>query len=319
LPHKNETLYLVRTKICIIFLFFGFLIIHTPARAQEKEIEEESAAISLEDYTDEFQENFFEALKQKGIENYDKAINLLLECKLLDANNVVVDHELAKVYLADRKYIQAQEYGILALISEPENLWYLNTLVEIIQKQGNTLDILKDRIPYDNSKLKENLARIYFRKKNFQSALKILEGIKKSSFSEGLLLKIKDSLEQDNRRIQKPQNQVTVINDSNPLEHFRSQVSELIQKNDFSALGKVSLEAMENFPSQPYFYYANGLALNKTAKHEQALRILESGLDYLLDDADLANKMYKELAIACSALGNTSKANMYLSRIKSGS
>lgn len=38
--------------------------------------EEESAEISLELYSDEFQEYFFEALKQKGIENYDKAINL---------------------------------------------------------------------------------------------------------------------------------------------------------------------------------------------------------------------------------------------------
>jgi hypothetical protein len=42
-------------------------------------------------------------------------------------------------------------------------------------------------------------------------------------------------------------------------------------------------------------------------------------MDYLLDDIDLANKMYKELVDANNALGNSSKANMYLSKLKSGS
>ena len=109
---------------------------------------DESAEVFLEDYSDAFQENFFEALKQKGIENYDKAINLLLECKLIDATNSVVDHELAKVYLVDKQYAMAQDYAISALLSEPENLWYLNTLVSTIQMQGSSLDQMDINIPY---------------------------------------------------------------------------------------------------------------------------------------------------------------------------
>jgi hypothetical protein len=61
-------------------LITGMLLIHGTLFAQD---EEESAAVSLEAYTDEFQEHFFEALKQKGIENYDKAINELLVCRQL--------------------------------------------------------------------------------------------------------------------------------------------------------------------------------------------------------------------------------------------
>ena len=95
--------------------------------------EEESAELYLEDYKDEFQEVFFEALKQKGIENYDKAINLFLDCKRLEPENTVVDYELAKVYLLENNYVSALEYSLESVVSEPENYWYLNMLIDILR------------------------------------------------------------------------------------------------------------------------------------------------------------------------------------------
>ena len=75
---------------------------------------------------------------------------------------------------------------------------------------------------------------------------------------------------------------------------------------------------MENFPSQPFFYYANGTALNRSQEYNDAIEILETALDYLIDDIVLENKIYKELANAYTAINNTTKANMYLSKIKLG-
>ncbi|NAS10931.1 tetratricopeptide repeat protein [Poritiphilus flavus] len=280
--------------------------------------DEESAEVFLEDYTDEFQENFFEALKQKGIENYDKAINRLLECKRLDEENRVVDHELAKVYLADRQLVKALDYGIIALNSEPENLWYLNTLVEIVQKQGSTIDHLKNEIPLENVKLKEHLALIYYDRKDYQNALAILKQLKSSSFSEDLTLKIRDSLQK--KEIKKEKRPEAVENtEAGTVEGYRIRISEMIEKSDFKGLKQLATEAVDNFPSQPFFYYAQGLALHKTGQSKQAIGPLESALDYLLDDIPLANKIYSELASCYKALGNSSKANMYLSKIKSGS
>jgi len=153
--------------------------------AQDREINiEDSAEVFLEEYSDSFQENFFEALKQKGIENYDKAVNLLLECKLIDANNHVVDHELAKVYLVDEQYISAQDYALSALLAEPTNLWYLDTAVQTIQMQGSSLDQENLNIPWENNKLKENLALIYFKQKNYQRALAVLSDVEKSTFTK---------------------------------------------------------------------------------------------------------------------------------------
>ena len=54
--------------------------------------EEGSAELFTESYTDRFQEVFFEALKQKGIENYDRAKEQLLEAKKLDPLHPVIDY-----------------------------------------------------------------------------------------------------------------------------------------------------------------------------------------------------------------------------------
>ena len=308
-------------------LIIGFLVGLIPSQtyAQENKIEvEDSAEVSLEDYSDDFQEFFFEALKQKGIENYDRSINLLLECKLLDADNTVVDHELAKVYLADKKYLLAQKHSIVALVSEPTNTWYLNTLVEILQKQGNTIDNVKSSIPYDNVKLKENLALIYFKKKNYKDSKAVLKNLKKSVFTENLASKINDSIERNKRKKLKKQavsSSITNTNNSklDPSQGYVTKIKELILVNNFVQLQKVSGEALENYPSQPYFYYAQGLALNKNRRNKDAIEILEAGLDYMIGDTiSLANDIYAALADAYAAINNTVKSNMYLSKIKIG-
>ncbi|MBC8766961.1 hypothetical protein H4O18_03045 [Arenibacter sp. BSSL-BM3] len=298
----------------------GLFLIPQLICAQENELKaEESSEVFLEEYTDEFQEKFFEALKQKGIENYDRAANLLLECKRLDPNNSVIDHELSKAYLASKQFVLAQQYGISALNARPDNFWVLNTLMEIVQRQGATIDMVKDEIPYNDPKLRENLALIYYGRQNYDNALKILNGMKVSPFSKQLTSKINDSIKAKEVVENEGDTLVLKIEKENPIKNHESIIEDFLAKSDFKSAASVSEEAMESFPTQPYFYYTHGLALNKARKYKEAIAILESGLDYLLDDLELANKMYKELVDANNALGNSSKANMYLSKIKSGS
>ena len=304
-----------------LFLWGTFLTpSHTHAQEEEPEIGvEQSAEVFLEDYSDDFQESFFEALKQKGIENYDRAINLLLECKRLDASNKVVDHELAKVYFEDKQYPLAQEYAVVALASEPGNLWYLDTLVEVIQKQGGTISGLATEIDLDHVQLNENLAWIYFKNGNYENALKVLKKVKRSTFAEDLASKINDSIKKrETESENKPFSAAEADTVGDGLNRLEARINELIDNNDLPLLLQLSEEALENYPAQPYFYYANGYALNRMAKHREAVSVLEAGLDYMLDDVSLSNKMYKELSEAYAALNNSVKANMYLRKIKPG-
>ncbi|MBT8320123.1 MAG: hypothetical protein KJO90_00480 [Eudoraea sp.] len=147
-------------KIKLIGLGVVLLCTSHCLRAQEKE----SAEVFLEEYTDQFQECFFEALKQKSIANYDKAINLLLQCGKYSSNQKVLDYELARVYMANKQYLKAQDYALRALNDQPENPWILSTLLGILRAQGSDLQLFQERIPWDNITLKKNLASLYFEK-----------------------------------------------------------------------------------------------------------------------------------------------------------
>lgn len=307
----------------IFFGLLGFLLIPLQTHAQETPtpvIEvENSAEVFLEAYSDDFQENFFEALKQKGIENYDKAVNLFLKCKQLDASNRVVDHELARVYYETRQYPMAEEYALTAVTSEPENLWYIDTLIAILQKQGKSMDTMAAELPLDQPDFNENAASIYFKKGNYETALNIIKKAKQSSFATALTAKINDSIEK--REVLTTRTSVAFEEtdlEPNPLEDYKIKMEDLMQTDSLPLLQQLSEEALESYPAQPYFYFAQGYALNRTGKHLEAVEILEAALDYLIDDTSLENKIYQELNDGYTALNNAVKANTYLRKIKPG-
>ena len=297
-----------------LFKIFMLALVAWPCYGQE----EESAEVYLEEYSDQFQEVFFEALKQKGIENYDRAINLFLECKQLQPENEAIDHELAKVYLNQKAYAPAMESAIPALVTEPANFWYLHTLVEIMRVQGRSVIEIKDRIPWENDELKKNLALIYYRQRNYEDALTILKEMNDPGFQEELASKIKDSLEQL-KNIDQQKEAKTEPQSDDPLTVYKNRLELLEAQQEFKLLEQEAAEALELFPTQPYFYYMMGKALSRNNKTAQAVEVLEAGLDFLLDDTDLNNQIYKELADAYRVLGNPTKANMYLSKVKNGS
>lgn len=302
-----------------IVLFIGLGLLLNPNFGYCQEVEQESSEIYTEKYSDDFQEAFFEALKQKAIGNFDKAIDLLLRCKEINPSNDVVDHELAKTYMEEGNFMLARDYAIDALNSRPENLWYLNTLIGILQKLGNSIDEIRFEIPIENKQLLENLALVYYRQGNYESSLKILKGIKNSSFTENLQFKIIDLIEESKNAppIHDVNKADTTLAD--PLQSYLSQIEQLMASKDYGTLLQIAADALESYPTRPYFYYAYGLALNNTSQYKMASETLESALAYLLDDTELNNKIYRQLSNAFNALGNSSKANMYLSKIKQGS
>ncbi|CAM4136245.1 tetratricopeptide repeat protein [Zobellia nedashkovskayae] len=302
--------------------FWGMLFVSITINAQEtpEVAENQSAEVFLDDYSDDFQEKFFEALKQKGIENYDRAINLMLVCKQLDDKNYVVDHELAQLYLKEKQYAVAEPYALTALLAEPENLWYTNTYVEILQKQQKSVEGYKAQLPFDNAKFKENLALVYYRKGRAKAAQSTLKETPESSFTQQLSVKVEDLIAAQEAAIKS--SSFTVTNESRAesgsFEQYKARIQGMLRTNNFLALDQVAGEALESYPSQPYFYYALGYAFNKKAKPRDAIEALETGLDYLVGDIALANKIYQELADAYNSVNNSVKANMYLRKIKPG-
>ncbi|NAS31672.1 hypothetical protein GTQ40_11865 [Flavobacteriaceae bacterium R38] len=314
----------MRQKVYILALVFGIFIIPYAAIAQEKE----SAEISLEEYSDAFQESFFEALKQSGIENYDKAINLLLECKKIQPYNEVVDFELGKNYLQLDQYYKAEDYILKAVNANPENIWYLDALLNVYKVQNNTQKSIEiaEQLAAKNTSYKENLIQLYAKSKNYERALALLDEIdkelgvsenrKRQRFYYTTLIK---SQEREARNETAIVNSKNVIIKENPLETIQKQIDKAIENANYQELLTISNEAIESYPSQSAFYYANGLAKNKIKRYKEAISSLKTAIDFLIDDEVLENKIYKELASAYNAIGDAKKANEYLKKGKKGS
>jgi tetratricopeptide (TPR) repeat protein len=310
-------------KVFFLVIVWGGFYSTIPSYAQEDEqIDvEQSAEVFLEEYSDAFQENFFEGLKQKGIQNYDRAITYFLECKRLEPENMAVAFELAKSHLLDKQLLLAQEYAIEAVNGTPENYWYAEILSEVLEAKKSVLEGVTEQLPWNNPDLRRNMAEIYFKKGDYQNAKTILLGLKEKSKHGFLEKRIMDSIAKQESKKQTPVNPApTAPNESvSEVEHYKVRIKQLLDdETNVQMILQTSEEAMESFPTQPYFYYANGYALNRLQKNEEAIEVLETALDYLFDDISLENNIYKELVDAHNAIGNPSKANMYLSKIKPG-
>ena len=314
----------MQKEFVLLLLFLG--VCCTPWHGytqEEQEIQvEESAEVFLEEYSDEFQENFFEGLKQKGIQNYDRAINYLLECKDLQPDNVAVTHELAKLYFLDKNYTESLVYAVDAVSKKPENYWYLYTLITSLKAQGNNLSSVEKDIPMQHMMLRENLAKIYYGQENYDEALKLVQSLEPAKSVSILEQKIKDAIAIKQKNSTSVSFTTSTMENNTALttlESYKARIRGLLMMTSGnSTLLQVSEDALENFPAQPYFYYANGYALNKNGKYRDAIEVLETALDYMVSDISLANKIYTELAMAYNAISNPSKANMYLRKVKPG-
>lgn len=306
----------------LVFIFWGYFFPMVNYAQEEKELDvEQSAEVFLEAYSDDFQENFFEGLKQKGIQNYDRAITYFLECKRLQPENKVVAFELAKSHLLDKEPILAQEYALEAVNGNPENYWYAETLTAIVEARKSVLDGVTGELPWDNTVLRGNMSKIYFDRGNYQTAKSILKGLEGLKLYDKLEQRILDSIAK--QEIKKETIPAAITEENNMelsgVDHYKTRISTFLNKQgNLELLLQISEEAIELFPTQPYFYYALGYGLNRSQKHTDAIEMLETALDFLIDDVALENTTYQELATAYTALDNTAKANMYRSKIKPG-
>ena len=110
--------------ILILVFLFGMIIVPQTTYAQvdfNKRPDDD-----LGNVEDEFQEHFFEALKQKGIENYDRAVEALQKCLNLDSKKPVIYFELGKNYNKLKNFGAAEENLKKAISMQPDNVWFLD-------------------------------------------------------------------------------------------------------------------------------------------------------------------------------------------------
>ncbi|TVZ58231.1 tetratricopeptide repeat protein [Flavobacteriaceae bacterium MAR_2010_105] len=131
---------------------------------------------------DEYQELFFEALKQKGIENYQRAVDALLKCINLKSTDAVVYYELGKNYNLLKNFGAAEDALKKAVAKEPDNEWYLDELYAVYVQQGETdkaIKTIKQLVKY-HPDYKQDLVSLYIKAKEYNDALNLLDELDKN-------------------------------------------------------------------------------------------------------------------------------------------
>ncbi|MEL4456766.1 hypothetical protein [Lutimonas vermicola] len=277
-----------------------------------------------------FQTFFFEALQQKAIGNYDKAVFALEACNNIEKDNVAVLFELSKNYAMLIKYTEAEYYILKGLENEPLNLHMLRHLKEIKTKRNDYLGAIKVQNTINSLKPEEeaDLVILYIKSGEIDNAIKLLkklddlnklpeglEALKESLLQDGSgpMLKISEPVIESS-----PMRQVDRLKEAYALNRDYNTLVTLLEEQwktkQYLDLLKDSEEGLSLFPAQPSLYLMNARALNSLRKYKEAMQILEEGLDYIIDDNNLTAFFYEELSLSHKAMGNNKQATDFYNK-----
>ena len=126
--------------------------------------------------TDEFENFFFEAIKQKGMENFDKALESLEKCSNLQPQNAVVFFEMGKNYQSLKNYKNAFDNFEKATKIDAKNRWFWDGMYEICydtKEYNKAIPIVAKLIEF-REEYKNDLASLYMNTQQFDKALTLI-------------------------------------------------------------------------------------------------------------------------------------------------
>lgn len=306
-------------------LMIGAIVCSFTAMGQEDVVSTEDMLVEQQHIN--FQTFFFEALQQKAIGNYDKAVYALEACNNIENNNIAVLFELSKNYDLLIKYTEAEYYVLKGLENDPMNLYMLRHLKEIKTKQNDYAGAIKvqQKIISLEPEEEADLVILYIKSGEIESATQLLKKLDDlNKLPEGLQA-LKESLLQESDGpteeiyepiiVENPKRKVDLLKEEYSLNRDYNTLKMLLEQQwktkQYLELLKHSEDGIALFPAQPYLYLMNGRALNSLRKNNEALAVIEEGLDYIIEDDKLKSSFYEELSLSYKALGNNKMATEY--------
>ena len=165
-------------KINLVYFLLFSMIFTSGLNAQEVQNPlQEVAQDDLGEISDAFQEHFFEALKQKAIENFEKAIVALQKAEKIQPNNAVVFFELGKNYKALNELDNAINNFQKANRLQPNREWIMAALMETyyLNKQFEEAILINKGLVSFNEKYYDHLAKLYFELQQYDKLINLLD------------------------------------------------------------------------------------------------------------------------------------------------
>ena len=314
-------------KVLTYFLFVLFIMKGAISFAQEEVLDSLAAKKNIEELQKEqkelnFQKFFFDALQQKAIGNYDKAIEALENCQNIRKGDVAVIFEFSKNYFEQEKFFEAITYSNQALEKLPDDIFILQHLKKIYVKQKNYKDALDIQLKIVSQKPQDqaDLIILYIRNNRIEDARQLLIDLEEQGLLSESLAPFKQSLfPKGNLANQEPKQlskqSLTELKASyankKTFPVLKEILTEELGTSQFIDLEKDSKEGLGLFPAQPFVYLMHAKALNKLKKYDQAIPFLKNGLDYVIDDTNVEADFYEELSLSYKGLHKNVDASKY--------
>lgn len=312
-------------KRIVLSVFLGLLFNPFCSYSQDsipnaKEIAKEIA----EENNIKFQEYFFKSLSEKSIKNYQIAIENLEECNTISPNNKTIYFELSKNYLLLNKTSEATQYINKALLLEPTNTWILLHLVAIQKKERNYQEAIKTQLTIVQQKPKQRseLIWLYYLNSEYTKALSLIYMVEKETGLTTRLNQLKVKLELKNKPVALKVSKdsltqlITDYEANKPSFSKLKKILTLAINENIEVFYKYSSLAIDLYPAQPFAYLFRGKALQLQKKHQQAIDVLEIGIDFVIENSLLEAQFYTTLVKAYTSINNPKKVLEYKIKLK---
>ena len=276
-------------------LFLALLLCNTSALLAQTEPED----VALD--KDEFIESYYESLIQKGIENYDKAIESLEKCLKIQPENPVIHHELGKNYFYIKDYIKAETSFAKAAAIDPKNKWYLIDLFEVYYETKNynqALTIVQKIVPLDKN-YKEDMVSLYVYTKQYDKALVLINELDEAVGKTEMRDRYKREIQSISKNDSSGKNDLEKAIEESPLneENYLSLIYKYSDNNQEEKARQVAEKLEKNIPTSEWaqvFLFKYYISDNKG---DQAARSLDIVLKGSKTDKKIKYKMFNEFLI----------------------
>ena len=296
----------------ISILFFLLFFLWSPTKAFSQKNIAVSANFEEQDLL-KFQDYFFKALAQKAINNFSIAIQNLEKCNEIKPNDSAILFELSKNYLQLEKFFEAEQYAKQALKLTQDNYWVLQHLSSIYLASSDIKSAIEveEKLVKVNPKKQEKLLFLYFQNNQIERVKKLILVLEEAGSLSSELSSLKRQI------FKKKEKKV-----SKKSDNLKEMIAEFESEKSFETLRKIvtlstisnkqlllyTNKGLELFPAQAFVYLMNAKALNRNTSYNTALERLLIGIDYVVDNNNLAADFYEEIAKSYLELGDKKEA-----------
>jgi tetratricopeptide (TPR) repeat protein len=281
----------------ILFITFGY---NQVSFSQETPTPDQIALVD-----DAFENNFYEALTQKAIENYDRAIVSLQKCLEKDANNPVIYNELGKNYFELKSFAEAQNAYQRAIDLNPKERWYWNGLYDVFYETkdyNNAIRIVTKLIEF-NKDFQDDLVSLYMYTNQKDKALALLIDMEQTSNLSQTMEFYKLQL-QKSPEVNKPEKKdLEAAIKKSPLieQNYIDLIYLFSESNNEEKAFEVAKQLAENIPNSDWAYVSLTKFYLNNDEGENASKAMYKVIESSKIDVKIKHRVFNEFLIFATA------------------